>query len=203
MKRSLAAFVAGLLLIATHAGAQVNQGSQQASINLGLASPLSNDTVDGETERFGKVGPAIGFGYLYQFQRQIALGADFNYKSLGTEDINTGRGSAEVKSSAWTMLAIARGDLMPDNNLRPYGLLGLGVGGVKRSVEYSANTRFNSDRTSSGIAFAFGGGADFDINASWLAGAELRYNIINTSENDIGASSVSTLDILFKVGYKF
>ena len=38
---------------------------------------------------------------------------------------------------------------------------------------------------------------------SWLAGAELRYNIIGTNESEIGAGSVSTLDILLKVGYKF
>jgi opacity protein-like surface antigen len=140
---------------------------------------------------------------LYQLQQYVSIGGDFNYKFLGTRDGATGHGPFEVKSSAWTLLAIARGDLMPDSNLRPYGLLGLGVGGVKRKTEFSASPGLDSSRTSSGPAFALGAGVDYDIDAAWLAGAELRYNVIKTEESEIGASSVGTLDILLKVGYKF
>lgn len=203
MKLLTAALMAGLALISTEANAQVTPGTQQGAITLGMTSPRSRDSVDGENERFGETGAGFGFNYLYQFQRYFSLGGDFNYKRFGTRDVVTGHGPAEIKSSGWTLLAIGRGDLMPDNNLRPYGLLGVGAGGVRREVDYDANSRFNSSRSSSGIAFALGGGADYDINASWLAGAELRYNIISTSEREIGVSSVSTLDLLLKVGYKF
>ncbi|MFI5347655.1 MAG: outer membrane beta-barrel protein [Elusimicrobiota bacterium] len=203
MKRSILAFMAGLLLLTTRASAETKPGGQLASLSLGLSNPLSNETVDGQDQVFGKIGPTIGFDYLYQLQKVVSIGGDFNYKSLGTRDIITGHGPAEVKSSAWTLLAVARGDLMPDSNLRPYGLLGMGVGGVRSRREYGANPGFNSERTSSGLAFALGAGADFDLNASWLAGAELRYNIINTSEAEIGTSSVSTLDVMLKLGYKF
>ena len=86
---------------------------------------------------------------------------------------------------------------------RQPGLLGLGVGGVKREVDFSRHPELNSSRTSSGLAFALAGGVDYDINDAWLAGAELRYNIISTSEGEIGAGHVSTLDLLFKCGYKF
>ncbi len=203
MKLLTAALMAGLLPISTHANAQVKPGTQQAAITLGVANPLSNDSVDDESETFGELGPAFGFNYLYQIQRNLSLGGDFNYKSLGDKDFTTGHGPTEIKSSAWTLLVIGRADLLPDNNIRPYGLLGLGVGGVKREVDFSRHPELNSSRTSSGLAFALAGGVDYDINDAWLAGAELRYNIISTSEGEIGAGHVSTLDLLFKCGYKF
>lgn len=203
MNRSIATFMAGLLLISTQAYAQVKQGGNQASINLGLTNPLSNSTENGDTETFGKIGPAFGFGYLHQFQKNLSFGGDFSYKSLGIRDVFTGHGPLEIKSSAWTLLAVARADLMPDNNVRPYALVGLGIGGAKSERIYSETPRLNSERTSSGAAFALAAGADYDINPTWLAGAELRYSIINTSESAIGAGSVSTLDALLKIGCKF
>ena len=98
------------------------------------------------------------------------------------------------------MLAIGRLDLLPDNNIRPYGLLGLGVGGARRELDYPTHETSGS---SVGLAFALGAGVDYDINASWLVGAELRYSIIGTNNNDTGADSVSSFDVLFKGGYKF
>jgi opacity protein-like surface antigen len=203
MKLLTAAFMAGLFLISTQANAQVNPGTHQAGITLGLANPLSNVSVNDESETFGGVGPAFGFDYLYQLQRNLSLGGDFNYKSLGDNNFTTGPGPTEIKSSAWTLLAVGKVDFLPDNNIRPYGLLGLGVGGVKREVDYNQRPSLNSSQTSSGLAFALAGGVDYDINDDWLVGAELRYNIIGTNENEIGAGRVGTLDILFKAGYKF
>jgi opacity protein-like surface antigen len=203
MKLLAAALMAGLLLLSTQASAQVKPGTQQAAITLGWANPLSNDNVIDESETFGGIGPALGFNYLYQLQRYLSLGGDFNYKSLGDNDFTTGRGPTEIKSSAWTLLAIGRADLLPDNNIRPYGLMGLGVGGVRREVDFSQHPELNSSQTASGLAFALAGGVDYDINDAWLAGAELRYNIIGTIEGAIGTGHVSTLDVLFKLGYKF
>ena len=193
--------MAGLLLISTHATAQVSPGTQQVGITLGLANPLSNLNVGGDSERFGEVGPAFGFNYLYQIRRQLSLGGDFNYKSFSANNASTGRyGQVNINPSAWTLLAIGRCDLLPDNNVRPYGLLGLGVGGARREVNYPGGSL---SETSNGIAFALGAGLDYDINASWLAGAELRYSFIDTSYNEIGTDRVSSFDILFKAGYKF
>ena len=203
MKLLTVALMAGLLLISTHAYAGVKPGTQQAAINLGLANPLSNDTVDNQTETFGKLGPAFGFNYLYQLHKYASIGGDFDYKFLGTRDAVTGHGPVEIKSSAWTLLAVGRVDALPENDIRPYGLLGLGVGGVKREVDFSQRPDLNSSKNSNGLAFALGAGVDYDLNEAWLAGAELRYNIIGTSQDEIGAGHISTLDILFKLGYKF
>ena len=203
MKLLTMTFLGGLLLMSTQANAQVKPRTQQATIMLGLANPLSNDTVYDRNETFGSLGPAFGFNYLYQLQRYLSLGGDFNYKSLGDKDFATGHGPTEIKSSAWTLLAIGRADLLPENNIRPYGLLGLGIGGIRREVDFSGHPEFNSSQTSTGLAFALAGGVDYDFNDAWLAGAELRYNIINTNSGEIGTGHVSTLDILLKVGYKF
>jgi opacity protein-like surface antigen len=203
MRIPTAALMTGLLLISTRAHAAIKPGDTQVGINLGLTNPLGNETVDGEDEKFGKLGPAFGFNFLHQFQKYLSLGGDFRYMSFGHEDVSTGHGPVEIKSSAWTLLAIGRGDLMPDSDIRPYGLLGLGVGRVKREVDFSQRPDLNSSQSSGGVAFALGGGVDYDINKNWLAGAELRYSLISTSEDEVGTGHVSAFDALLKVGYKF
>lgn len=195
--------LAGLLLVSAQANAQIKVGTHQAGLNLGLVHPLSRTDLGGETERFGETGPVFGFSYLYQFRPNFSFGGDFNYKFLGTQNYPNPHGGAEVRSSVWTMLAIGRVDPLPENRLRPYGLVGMGLGGARRSLEFPSASRYDSARTSTGLAFALGGGADYDIDADWLVGGELRYGIISTSRSDIGAGSVSSMDMLFKLGYKF
>lgn len=203
MKLSTATFLTGLLLIAMTAKAEVKPGTHQVGVSLGASNPLSSENLDGERTEFGSVGPTLGFSYLYQLRPNWSVGGDLNFKRLGDKNIRTGHGPAEIASSAWTLMAVGRGDIAPDSDIRPYGLLGLGLGGVKREVRYDFSPRFDRDQTSGGLAFALAGGVDFDINASWLAGAELRYNYIKTRETEVGADSVRTLDLNFKVGYKF
>jgi opacity protein-like surface antigen len=197
-----AALLAGLSLIATPTNARVTPGTQQAAITLGLADPVGNDSADNNAATLGSIGPAFGFSYLYQLRGRLSLGGDFNDKRLRTKAVSTGAGLVDIKSSAWTLLAVAKGDLTPDADIRPYGLVGLGVGGVNRE-DLSQNPGFNFSRSSAGAAFALGVGADYDIAPAWLAGAELRYDIISTSRSEVGASSFSALNFLVKVGCKF
>jgi len=103
-----------------------------------LANPVSNDSVDDQTETFGELGPAFGFTYLYQFQRYLSIGGDFNYKYLRTKDATTGHGPVEIRSSAWTCCD-REGRPAAGQQHPAYGLLGLGVGGVRRSKEYSTS----------------------------------------------------------------
>jgi len=203
MKPTTATLLTGLLLITMSANAEIKPGTHQVGISVGAANPLSYHAVDGERAEFGSVGPTLGFSYLYQVRPTLSLGADLNFKRLGDKDLRTGQGPVTVESSAWTLLAIGRGDILPDSDLRPYGLLGLGLGGVKREIRYSASPRLDRDQTSGGFAAAVGAGLDFDISASWLAGAELRWNYINTEASEVGTGSVRTLDLQFKAGYKF
>lgn len=202
MKLTTATFVTGLLAISLNASAGIKPGDHRVSLSLGAASAVSYNTVDGAREEFGDVGPALGLGYLYQIRPHWSLGADFSYKSLGDRDFHTGRGPGEIESSAWTLLAVGRGDLLPEGDIRPYGLLGLGLGRVKREIDFD-DSRYDRYHTSGGVALAVGAGLDVDINEFWLAGAELRWNLINTDHDDIGASSVRIIDMMFKVGYKF
>jgi len=190
-------------MISGRANAAVKDGGQQVALTLGMADPLGSDVVDNQSARFGTLGPAVGASYLYRLEKHAAIGADFNYKFLGTKDIATGDGPVEIKSRAWTLLAIGRADLLPDADIRPYGFLGLGAGGIKRSVDFSQSPRFTASQSSYGVALALGAGVDYDINPDWVAGAELRYSFIKTGNNEVGASHVSTIDLLLKVGYKF
>lgn len=203
MKSMTVTLMTGLLLISTAANAAITPGTHQAGVSLGAANPTSYQTLDGSRAEFGSTGPTLGFNYLYQIRPNLGVGADLNFKSLGDRDFNTGLGPVEVESSAWTLLAIGRAELMPESDIRPYGLLGLGLGGVKREIRYELSPSRDRDQTSSGFAFAVGAGLDFDITPSWLAGAELRYSYINTEPSEVGADSVRTVDLHFKVGYKF
>ncbi len=204
MKIDIALILAGLLFAASRANAQIKVGTQQFVLDAGLANPLSNtDLGGGQSQRFGATGPAFGMGYLYQFQPNFSLGGDFNYKFQDTTDYSAPHGGVSLETSVWTMLAVGRADLLPQSRLRPYGLVGVGVGGARRSVTYAAAPWSNSERTSMGPAFALGGGVDYDLNSDWLIGAELRYSIIDTAINDVGTGSVSALDARLKIGYKF
>ncbi len=203
MKLLTAALMAALLSLSTQAKAEVKTGTQQVSLDMGFANPLGNDTVFDQTRTFGSPGPEIGLQYRYQIQNNLSFGGDLSIASLGTNDFNTGKGPVEVKSAAWTLLAIGRMDLLPENDIRPYGLLGLGFGGVRRSTSFSQNPALSSTESSGGGALALGGGVDFDVNKAWLVGGELRYTYINTSLSQVGASSSRTLDFLLKIGYKF
>lgn len=197
------AIMTGLLLLTTNAKADIKVGAVQVAATLGAATPLSYNDVDGERTQFGQTGPALGVAALYQFLPNIAVGADLNYKRLGERDFRTGQGPVSVESSAWTMLAVGRGEFIPASDIRPYVMMGLGLGGVKREVRYSLNPRFDRDTRSGGLAMALGAGLDFDITPAIVAGAELRWNYIDTDHSQVGTNSVRTLDLNFKVGYKF
>lgn len=202
MKLTTATFVTGLLAMSLNARADIKQGDHRVSLSLGEANAMSYNTVDGDREEFGDVGPALGLGYLYQIRPHWSLGGDLSLKSLGDKEFHTGRGPGEIESSAWTLLAVGRGDLLPEGDIRPYGLLGLGLGRVKRVIDFD-DSRYDRYHTSGGLAMALAAGVDVDLNANWLAGAELRWNLIDTAQNEIGASSVRIIDMMFKVGYKF
>lgn len=202
MKLTIATFVTGLLAISLSARAETRPGDHRVSLSLGAANAVSYNTVDGDREEFGDVGPALGLGYLYQLRPHWSFGGDLSLKSLGDKEFNTGRGPGEIESSAWTLLAVGRGDLLPEGDIRPYGLLGFGLGRVKREIDFD-DSRYDRYHTSGGLAMALAAGVDLDIDESWLAGAELRYDLIDTDQDEIGASSVRIIDMMFKVGYKF
>jgi len=203
MKLMTATIMTSLMLMTTTAKAVITPGTSQVSLSLGASNPLSYNDVDGQRMEFGQTGPSLGFQALYQFLPNLAVGADLNFKRLGDRDFRTGRGPVQVESSAWTMLAVGRGDFLPASDLRPYVMMGLGLGGVKREVRYAFTPAFDRDTRSGGVALALGSGIDFDISPSIVAGAELRWNYIDTDYSQVGTNSVRTLDLNFKVGYKF
>jgi opacity protein-like surface antigen len=204
MKPMNAALLAALLFVSTRANAQLRPGAQQLGLDLGVVDPLSSAQIGNNVSQpLGEAGPAFGFDYLYQALPNFSFGGDFNYKFQGTNDYSQPYGGASVKSSVWTALLVGRVDPLPQSRLRPYALAGFGFGGANRSLTFAAAPAYNSSRTSNGPAFALGGGMDYDLNDVWLVGGELRYSIIDTSVNDVGASSLSTLDFLFKVACKF
>ncbi len=203
MKLMTATIMAGLMLLTMNAKAVITPGTSQVALTLGASNPLSYTDINGQRAEFGETGPSLGFNALYQLLPNLAVGADLSFKRLGERDIRTGIGVAQVQSSAWTMMAIGRGDFLPASDIRPYVMTGLGVGGVKREVRYAVSPAFDRDTRSGGAALALGTGVDFDITPAIVAGAELRWNYIDTDHNKVGTNSARTLDLNFKVGYKF
>ncbi|MEK7657216.1 MAG: outer membrane beta-barrel protein [Elusimicrobiota bacterium] len=205
MRVLCSALVAGLLFISNQAYAQVKEGSHQGRFQLGLAMPLTKIEVgsSGQTEKVGKMGPAFGFGYDYQYNKNVSIGGEWSYKAFGKNDFSVSGAGVTTNLKAWTLLATAKGQLMPDEKLRPYGLFGLGLNGLSLKVDVPTSPTNNSNNSTTGVAFALGGGADYDINDQWLAGGELRWNYLGTSKAKMGASNVTSFDILFNLGYKF
>lgn len=195
MRMLCSALVAGLLFISNQAFAQVKEGSQTAGFSLGFGIPMTKIAAGASEEKSGKMGLAIGFGYDYQIHKNFSVGGDFNYKAYGKNSVTGG----DLKTKAWTLLAMAKGYYMPEEKFRPYGLLGLGMNGIK--AEYTGTGGFAGN--SSGFAFVLGGGADYDINDQFLAGGELRYDILGADKNKVGKSTYNGLDFLLHVGYKF
>ena len=203
MRVLCSALVAGLLVISNQAYAQVKEGSQQVGMHLGFSSPLGKGEDTGFSEKIGKMGPAFGFNYLYQYHKNVGLGGEFAYKAWGTNTVTATGNSVDLKSSAYSFLALAKGQLMPDEKLRPYGLFGLGFGSLSHKASAAGWTGVSKSKT--GVAFAIGGGADYDINDMWSAGAELRYSLLGTKITDdtYTVKNGNSFDFLFNLGYKF
>ncbi|MEK7743408.1 MAG: porin family protein [Elusimicrobiota bacterium] len=205
MRVICSALVAGLLFISNQAFAQVKEGSHQGKFQLGMTMPLTKVEVgnSGETEKSGKIGPAFGFGYDYQYNKNFSFGGEWSYKAWAKNSFTINGTGVTITPKGWTLLATAKGQLMPDEKLRPYGLFGLGFNGLSAKVDVPTSPSNNSSESTTGVAFALGGGADYDINDQWLAGGELRWNYQGTSKAKMGTSNYTSFDFLFNLGYKF
>jgi opacity protein-like surface antigen len=190
---------AALLSLAVCANAQVKQGSQEAGVNVGLAVPLSNTTLGGSipSTTLGAVGPMFGFNYDYMALSNVSVGGDFSYRSFGGDSVG---GGANLSGDDWTLMVTGKYQFLPNNQLRPYGLLGLGLGNEYASV----SGRFGGSASGTGFAYAIGGGVEYDLNSQWSVGAELRWSGISASlSNSVGSQTMDSLDLVVSGHYKF
>ncbi len=187
------------LLLPLRARASITAGTQEADLNLGIADPLTSYNANNGaiTNSIGSVGLGIGADYVYYVNKWIGLGGDFMYDAYGSQSLSGGQTS---QPDEMTGLGIAKFQIRPDSNLRPYGLVGLGWGNLSDTV--SGGTL---SAVSNGFAYALGGGVDYDITKNIVAGAELRWTnlTVNNNFNGAGFHDVGDLNILAHIGYKF
>jgi outer membrane protein W len=186
---------AGLLLSAGIASAQVKQGQQLFGVDAGLALPMSD--LNNSSNKVGDAGPALGFTYDYMALKNLSIGGDFSYKDYGTDNVGFGGFSANV----WTLVATGKFQLMPENKLRPYGLLGLGVGHATQSfTALNGNEQTNGG---TGFAYVLGVGGDYDINSQWAVGGEMRWTGLSaTIGNAVNSQGFNSLDFLLTARFK-
>jgi opacity protein-like surface antigen len=193
---------AALLFSAVSANAQIKQGQQEAGINIGAAIPMSDTTLGANVPSTtnGTTGLGIGANYDYMIMKNISVGGDFQYRDFGNKSLS---GGTLENVDNWTLMVTGKYQFMPDNQIRPYGLLGLGFGGEsEKGVPTGGGGGISGNGT--GFAYAIGVGAEYDINAMWAAGVELRWSGLSASESGgIGSQGSNSLDILVSGHYKF
>jgi opacity protein-like surface antigen len=197
---------AAALLLAAGASAQVKQGSSEVGVDVGLTVPTSDTTLGNNipSTTLGSASGAFGVSYDYMAAKNVSVGGDFQYRNFANETVTNFHGGYNGTLSAddWTLLATGKYQFMPDNRIRPYALLGLGFG----HADLTFNAPFyGATAGGTGFAYAFGAGAECDVNSQWAVGAELRWSGLVTNMNDgVGNQSVNSLDFLvsgrFKIG---
>jgi opacity protein-like surface antigen len=198
MNRVAFVAVAGLLGLVVSANAQVKQGGQDVGIEVGVGIPVSQVNAGGTGYTLGKTGFAFGASYDYMLTNNISVGGDISDRVYG--DDATGLGNFTVGGHDVTILATGKYQLMPDKNIRPYGLIGLGVG--LESLTASANSVTATD-TGTGFAWALGVGAAHDVNPQWAVNGELRFTETSASlSNNSGNQNMDSVDVLVSAHFK-
>ncbi|MBI5243105.1 MAG: outer membrane beta-barrel protein [Elusimicrobia bacterium] len=199
---------AWLLMGAALADAQLVQGTQTGKLVMGACSPLTREEVIYKTE--GLTGVCGGAQYLYYILPFLAAGVDVKYmafskNSYDLDDDGWGSVTVEDTPSAATYMAVLRDDLLPEKKFRPYGLLGIGVNNFSRRLVWIAPGYYREEifRKSTGVAFALAAGVDHDFTENVLAGFELRWNYLGTSEDKVGGFHFTFMSMLLNVGWKF
>ena len=201
MKRLGMMLSAALLFSAVRANAQVKQGSQEAGADVGLGIPMSDTTLGGDipSTTLGALGAAFGVNYDYMVLKNVSVGGDFGYRNFGNDTVSFHGNGGTLSAYDWTMLATGKFQLMPDNQIRPYGLLGLGFGHGGLTLTGPNGGTGNG----TGFAYAFGAGAEGDLNSQWAVGAELRWTGLSAGMNNaLGTQNFNSLDFLVSVHFK-
>ncbi len=189
--------------------------SQNLSIDLGLAAPLSDinfSGIGGGSASNGTVGPLIGVQYLHDISSRLAAGAELQYASRGATD-SPGllpNSEAHVFGDSVVLLALLKCFLADRGRARPFILVGIGADDTSTTVDAhpdfgfawsdtgTAETRRLIDGSAWSLASTVRLGVDFDLRhadtltleAGWMGMSSASYGATGQGAA-LGLSGVS------------
>ncbi|MFH1620151.1 MAG: outer membrane beta-barrel protein [bacterium] len=124
-------------------------------------------------------GFTLGFLYRHHLTGNFSAGFEMRRTDYGSESVSNAESDVNLDSNAF----IARWDLSPDKDLRPYLLCGLSLNRYKQ--ELSRNTA-KSETASYKLGESLGIGLDRDLDTHFSIGGQLRYLHVGSYINSLG-----------------
>ncbi|HVE12295.1 MAG TPA: outer membrane beta-barrel protein [Elusimicrobiota bacterium] len=210
MKNMLRNAAVGLILSALGAGpacAAVAKGDSAVSLGLGAGMPVSDldlSAIGGGSQSPGEAGLAVDGRYLYQAGQHLAVGGELGRMGFPDRTFVGPRLAGTVHSELVTLQALARYLFLPDKDISPYLIGGLGVNRFSAKVRETfdpGDVRLDSD--SHGAVFSAGAGVEAAVAKSAFVGAELRWFLATIDSGDFGTGTLHALNIGARAGYRF
>ena len=184
----------------------LHAGTNRIEFYGGMVLPQSNWSHNGQTVDIGNLGWTSGLGFYRNISSVFALGLDGNYAQLGDGDkVNKGTTSEYyLRTGAATGLVAARVNFFPRHSTRLYIPFGVGVGHtfVRRNNGDGSHKTFSD----TDLAGMLGAGLEFDMDESWILGAEARYYMLRTRDEikeAFGKKHIRYGEIMLKIGCRF
>ncbi|MDD5657995.1 MAG: hypothetical protein PHF00_12160 [Elusimicrobia bacterium] len=193
----------------------VGAGSSFLSLGLGMDIPISRVDLSGAAgggkTANGDVGPLVAIQYLYQLDRRVGLGAEFDYLNRSRTESFSAVSDAitNVSGDSVLFLGVGRVLLRDEGNARPYLLAALGAHRTALTVDATPQfgfswadtgtdeTRRFADDDAWGLASSLRLGVDFFAASPAILGVELGWTRIDTAT--YGATSAGRAQGLDRV----
>lgn len=244
--RVMLAAVVALAGLGQYAAAEISAGQHVIIAGIGGGIPTGDINVVHKTDideangndlltinkRAGASGLSGFAQYTYHVWPFLGFGIDIQATGFGKRknDVSLegrvpngsaafGAGAGGTFTSEATLvqyLAIARWVIMPEKNINPYLLGGIGFNSFNASVRFDPNANAASlwndgthnerqlyTRSSAGFGSSLGGGVQAQAMDSLLLGIEGRWNYSGVDSSDFGTKSVNSGGGYFWAGWKF
>lgn len=172
----------------------------------GMVLPQSTWYHEGNKVDLGNTGWTAGLGMYRNLSSVIALGLDGNYAQFGDGDkMNEGSANESYyRTGAATGLVAMRVNFFPRHSTRLYIPVGVGIGHifVRENKTDGSHQTYNS----TDLAGMLGLGLEFDMDETYIFGAEARYYYMNTRSDvkeAFGKDHIHYTEILLKIGFRF
>lgn len=172
------------LFFAFPAFAQIGQGQNMISGNLGLGFQLDNSGIQysaaGSKLDWGSLGVDYGITYNYFITRHLGAGVEISGANYDGANL-TFSNSDETNDSVHLFKAMlsARLNANPDSRFRFYIPFGAGLVSAKQDMDINySGVKYNNKKTDNSLGWFLGAGLEFDVgNNGWSWGLESRYNM--------------------------
>lgn len=173
-----------VLFFSLPAFAQLGQGQNMISGNLGLGFQLNNSGIEystgGSKLDWGTLGADYGITYNYFITRYLGAGVEIsggNYDGANLTFSNSDQQNVSVH--LFKAMFAARLNANPGSRLRFYIPFGAGLVSAKQDIDINYyGTKYNNKKTDNSLGWFLGAGLEFDAgNDGWSWGLESRYNV--------------------------